>query len=101
MINLVSRRPGDAFEGEALVNLTSRNGQGLTTYVDGPLYDAFRASLTTGTHRQGSRDLDGDGWIDLAESDRVTARPRLFWTGDSGARVYATAGFMAEEWFGG
>ncbi len=101
VINLVSRRPGDAFEGEALVNLTTRNGQDLTTYVAGPLNDSFQISLTAGAHRQSAKDLDGDGWIDMAEYDRVTARPRLFWTGDSGARVYATAGFMAEERIGG
>jgi outer membrane receptor for ferrienterochelin and colicins len=101
VINLVSRRPGDALEGEALVNLTSRSGQDLTTYVAGPLDDSFRASLTAGAHRQSAQDLDDDGWIDMAEYERVTARPRLFWTGAGGARVYATAGFMAEERVGG
>ena len=101
VINLVSRRPGDAFEGEALVNLTTRNGQDVTTYLAGSLNDSFQASLTAGAHRQSAKDLDGDGWIDMAEYDRVTARPRVFWTGDNGARVYATAGFMAEERIGG
>ncbi|WP_206212335.1 TonB-dependent receptor [Wenzhouxiangella sp. XN79A] len=101
VINLVSRRPGNAFEGEALVNLTTRDGQDLTTYVAAPLNPSFSASLTAGAHRQDAKDLDDDGWIDIAEYERVTARPRLFWTADGGARVYATTGFMAEERTGG
>ena len=101
VINLVSRRPGDEFEGEALVNLTSRNGQDLTTYIAAPLDGGFSASMTAGAHRQSAQDLDDDGWIDMAEYQRLTARPRLFWTGEDGARLYATAGFMTEDRVGG
>ncbi len=101
VINLVSRRPGDQFEGEALLNLTTRNGQDLTTYLAGPVNGSFSASLTAGAHRQSAKDLDDDGWIDMAEYERVTARPRLYWSGDNGARVYATAGFTAEDRIGG
>lgn len=101
VINLVSRRPGDAAEGEVLLNVTSRDGQDLTAYAAAPITGALGASLTAGAHRQGLEDFDQDGWIDLPGYERWTARPRLFWQGDNGAEVYATAGFMTEERRGG
>ena len=101
VINLISRRPSDDFEGEALVNLTTRNGQDLTTYWAAPINDAFSASITAGAHRQSAQDFDDDGWIDMASYQRITARPRLFWRGTGGATVYATTGFMTEQREGG
>jgi len=101
VINLISRRPENRFEGEALANLTTRDGQDLTTYLAGPLSDSVGVSLTAGAHRQGAQDFDEDGWIDMAEYRRWTARPRLFWNADQGASVYATLGVMAEERDGG
>jgi len=101
VINLISRRPAARFEGEALANLTSRDGQDLTTYWAGPISDSLGASLTAGAHRQGAQDFDDDGWIDMAEYDRWSVRPRLFWTGNNGARLYATLGLMSEDRVGG
>lgn len=101
VINLVSRRPGDQPESEVLLNLTSRNGQDLTGYTAAPLSDSTGISLTAGAHRQGVQDFDFDGWIDMPGYERWTARPRLFWEGDSGAEVYATLGFMTEQRRGG
>ncbi|HTU09982.1 MAG TPA: TonB-dependent receptor [Allosphingosinicella sp.] len=101
VVNLISRRPGDAFEAEALLNLTSRDGQDLTGYVAGPLGDGWSASLTAGAHRQGRSDLDGDGWLDIPGYERLTARPRLFWQDAGGARIFATFGAMTERREGG
>jgi outer membrane receptor protein involved in Fe transport len=101
VINLVSRRPGGAVEGEVLMNLTTRDGQDLTTYLAAPLNESFGASLTAGAHHQDAQDLDDDGWIDMAAYRRWTARPRLYWNGANGARVYATVGFMTEQRDGG
>lgn len=101
VINLVSRRPGETPEGEVLANLTSRNGQDLTAYAATPLGSDWGASLVGGLHRQSRPDLDGDGWIDLPGYNRWTVRPRLFWQGASGARLYATLGAMGEERRGG
>jgi iron complex outermembrane receptor protein/outer membrane receptor for ferrienterochelin and colicins len=101
VVNLVSRRPGDEREGELLLNLTSRDGLDLTAYGAMPLTDRFGVSLTAGAHRQGLEDFDADGWIDLPEYERWTARPRLFWEGSSGAEVYATLGYMTERRRGG
>jgi iron complex outermembrane receptor protein len=101
VINLVSKRPGDEFEAEVLGNVTTRNGQDLTAYVAGPLSGNAGLSLTVGAHRQSGQDLDGDGWLDMAAYDRLTARPRFQWDGDDGSSVYLTIGAMTEDRVGG
>ena len=101
VINLISRKPGENFESEALLNLTTRDGQDLTTYLATPLNDNWSTSVTAGVHAQSEQDLDSDGWIDLAGYERITARPRLFWNGEDGSRLYATLGVMSEDREGG
>jgi len=101
LINLVTRRPGDAPYAEVLVNVTSRNGQDLTSFSSTPVTDSISASLTAGAHRQTDVDLDKDGWIDLPAYERFTARPRLYITGENGAETYLTLGFMTEDREGG
>ncbi|MFT4653308.1 MAG: outer membrane receptor for ferrienterochelin and colicins [Patiriisocius sp.] len=101
VINLISRRPSQKSEGEVLLNATSQDGQDITTYLAAPISDSLGASFTAGSHHQATQDLDNDGWIDMAGYERFTARPRLFWDGENGASVYATAGFMTEKRQGG
>lgn len=101
VINLVSRRPTDSFEAEALLNATTRDGQDATACVSGPLGGGWSASLTGGAHRQGRSDLDADGWIDIPGYERFTARPRLFWEGAEGASLFVTLGALTEDRVGG
>ena len=101
MINLVSRRPSDEFEGEVLANITSQRGQDLTGYASGPLSGTWSYSLTAGGHWQERRDLDGAGWADIPAYQRYTLRPRLFWQGTSGAEALVTFGAMTEHRRGG
>jgi iron complex outermembrane receptor protein len=101
VINLVSRRPSDRAESELLFNATTRNGQDLTGYTSAPLGAGFGGSLTGGLHRQQRQDLDADGWADIPGHRRWTVRPRLFWSGDNGASVFATIGAMQEDRRGG
>jgi iron complex outermembrane receptor protein len=101
VINLVSRRPADTSEAEALLNATTRDGQDATAYLSGPLGAGWSASLTGGAHRQGRDDLDADGWIDIPGYQRFVARPRLFWEGAGGASLFLTAGAMTEDRIGG
>jgi iron complex outermembrane receptor protein len=101
VINLVSRRPTDAFEAEALLNVTTRDGQDLTAYASAPLGGGWSASLTGGAHRQGRDDLDEDGWIDIPGYERFTARPRLFWEGANEASLFVTLGGLTEKRAGG
>ncbi|WP_339718982.1 TonB-dependent receptor [uncultured Paraglaciecola sp.] len=101
VINLVSRQPKDALSGEMLLNFTTENGQDFTSYVESPLSEGLKGSITAGAHHQNGQDIDNDGWIDLAGYERYTARPRLFWEGNNGETLYATAGFMTEQRAGG
>lgn len=101
VIDLVSRRPGEAFVAETLVNATSRDGQDVTAYLATPLGGGFGASITGGLHRQTEHDLDEDGWLDIPAYDRWTVRPRLFWEGADGAKAYLTVGAMSEQRLGG
>lgn len=100
VINLISRKPGDAFEGEVLANATTRNGQDVTAYLSAPIGQGFSASVTGGAHRQRRQDLDGDGWIDMPGYERLTVRPRFFFEQD-GASAYLTIGAMTEDRRGG
>lgn len=97
VINLVSRRPSPVQQGELLLNATSRGGQDVTAYNSGPLTDVLSYSLTGGFNRQDARDIDGDGWANIPGYHRWTFRPRLFWEGASGAKIYATVGALAEQ----
>lgn len=101
VINLVSRRPGYALESEVLLNATSRDGQDITAYSAAPLSESLGGSITGGYHRQDTRDIDGDGWIDVPGYDRWTVRPRLFWEGGDGAKAFLTVGAMTEKRVGG
>jgi outer membrane receptor for ferrienterochelin and colicins len=101
VINLVSRRPSPVQQGELLLNATSRGGQDVTAYNSGPLTDALSYSLTGGFNRQDAQDIDGDGWANIPGYYRWTFRPRLFWEGANGAKVYATVGALAEQRRGG
>ncbi|MDG1750975.1 MAG: TonB-dependent receptor plug domain-containing protein, partial [Thalassotalea sp.] len=97
VINLISRTPSDVYEGEVLVNATSKNGQDITSYFASPLTDALSASITAGIHQQKEQDLDDDGWIDMAGFERQSARPRFYWQDDNGANLYVTLGVMKEQ----
>ncbi|MBQ4831890.1 TonB-dependent receptor [Pseudoalteromonas sp. MMG010] len=101
VINLISRTPHDEFEGEVLLNATSKNGQDVTTYIAAPVNDDISMSVTGGLHSQKEQDLDDDGWLDVAEYTRATVRPRLYWQNDSGANLYLTVGAMTETRNGG
>lgn len=101
VINLISRTPSDRFEGEVLLNATSKNGQDITSYFAAPISDGFSASLTSGIHQQQGKDLDSDGWLDMAKYKRATMRPRFYWEGEHGANLYWTFGAVTEQRDGG
>ena len=101
VVNLVSRRPGDAHEREILVNRTSRAGTDGILWTSGPIGAQWGYSLLGGVHAQAQRDLDGDGWTDLPGYRRVVARPRLHWDTQQGRSLLVTAGATAERREGG
>ena len=101
VINLVSRRPGDEGEADALLNATSQNGQDVAAYGATPLGGNLGVSMTGGYNRQAIQDLDGDGWADIPYFSRWTLRPRLFLDTDGGTSIMVTGGTMHEQREGG
>lgn len=101
VINLMSRRPGEATSGELILNATTRDGQDLSLYGAAPLIGGWSGSLIATANRQTEHDLDDEGWIDIPGYDRWTARPRLYWAGADGSIAFFTIGAMAEARRGG
>jgi len=101
VINLLSRRPGAESEGEVILNATSRDGQDVSAYGATPFSGGWGGSVLLSANRQTERDIDDDGWIDMAGYERLSARPRLFWDGDDGSSLFLTLGAMTEDRRGG
>ncbi|WP_334182248.1 TonB-dependent receptor plug domain-containing protein [Novosphingobium sp.] len=101
VINLVSRRPASEPQSELLVNATSRGGQDVTAYSSAPISGTLGASVTAGFDRQDRKDLNDDGWADMAGYSRWTVRPRLFWNNGEGSNALLTFGAMTEQRDGG
>lgn len=101
VINLVSKRPGHELASDVLANASGRDGQDLTAYLSGPVSDALGSSTTLAYSHQALDDIDGDGWADVPGYERVSARPRLFWSGEGGEEGFFTIGGMSEQREGG
>jgi outer membrane receptor for ferrienterochelin and colicins len=100
VINLVSRRPENP-EQELLLNRTSQNGTDAVFWLAAPLRGRWQYTMLGGAHHQGRRDLDDDGWADMAGYKRGTLRPRFFWDNGAGRSFFATASAMIENRAGG
>ena len=101
VINLVSRRPGTARDGTALVNQTTRGGTDAVAFLAAPLTRQWGYTLLTGVHHQRQNDLDGDGWTDMPGYERFVIRPRFFFDDGRRRTAFVTAGFTAEDRLGG
>jgi iron complex outermembrane receptor protein len=100
VINLVSRRPM-ASGREVLLNQTSLGGSDATVWVADTNRDPWNWTLIGGFHRQSRRDLDDDGWTDVAGYERGTVRPRMFYSSGAGTTAMLTGGLIAESRQGG
>jgi outer membrane receptor for ferrienterochelin and colicins len=100
VINLVSRRPRED-EREALVNFTSQQGADVTFWLGAEPARGWSWTLLSGYHGQPRRDLDDDGWTDLAHYSRAAVRPRVFFDSGEGTSLFVTAGFIGENREGG
>src|SRR5206468_9314163 len=77
VVNLLSRRPGNAAQQEYLFNRSTRGATDGVVFVGGPLAPTWRASLLAGGHWQDKTDVNDDAWADLAGYSRGVLRPRL------------------------
>jgi iron complex outermembrane receptor protein len=101
VVNLLSRRPGEAFAAEALVNRSTRGATDGVLWLESPLSDRWGLTLLGSAHAQARTDVDGDGWADLPGYTRGVVRPRLFWDDGEGRSLYVTAGGTWEDRTGG
>ncbi len=101
IINLLSRRPGDAAEHEFLLNRSTRGATDAVGFLSGPLARGWSGSMLVGGHWQEAADVDDDAWADLAGYGRAVLRPRVVWDGGGGRSLFATAGFTYEDRDGG
>ena len=98
VVNLVSRRPR-AKESEILLNATTLGGVDATGWVARP--GTWSWSSIGGYHGQLRKDVDGDGWADVAGYDRGMLRPRVTFDNERGTSILITAGLTAENREGG
>ncbi len=101
VVNLLSRRPGDEPEREALVNQSTRGATDGVLWVSSPVSDSWGVTFLGGGHWQDQTDVDGDGWADLPHYERGVARPRLFWDDGQGQSFFLTTGTTLENRTGG
>jgi outer membrane receptor for ferrienterochelin and colicins len=101
VVNLISRRPGEAGEHELMLNQSTLGATDGIGWSSGPLNERWGYTLIASGHRQSRADVDEDGWADLPTYRRAVARPRLFWSGEGGASALVTIGGMIEEREGG
>jgi iron complex outermembrane receptor protein len=100
VINLVSRRPSGP-QREALLNATSLGGSDATVWLADAHKNGWTWSLIGGFHRQGRRDLDEDGWTDVAGYERGMVRPRVAFSNGRGRTISITGGAIVESRKGG
>lgn len=101
IVNLVSRRPEGELEPEVLLNQTVHGGTDASGFLPGRLSSRWGYTLLGAADWQRERDLDHDGWADLAGYRRRVVRPRLFWADGHGDSLLFTIGGTSEERKGG
>jgi iron complex outermembrane receptor protein len=100
VVNLISRRPAEPVH-EFLINRSTLGATDGSLFLASPLSSHWSASLLGGGHWQERRDVDGDGWADLAGYSRGVMRPRFFWDDTNGRTALLTGGITYENRAGG
>ncbi|HTM48004.1 MAG TPA: TonB-dependent receptor [Bryobacteraceae bacterium] len=101
VVNLISRRPSTGPVHEFLVNRSTLGATDASMFLASRLSPHWSASLLGGGDWQEIRDVDHDGWADLAGYARGVVRPRLFWDDKNGRTALLTGGFTYENRSGG
>ena len=101
VVNLIPRRPGPEPVHEFLVNRTTLGGTDATGFVASRLSSTWSMSFLGEGDWQERRDMDRDGWADLAGYSRGVARPRFFRDSGDGRTAMLTGGITYEDRSGG
>jgi iron complex outermembrane receptor protein len=101
VVNLIARRPGSEPIHEILVNRSTLGATDVSAFLASQFSEHWGATLLGTADGQERRDVDGDGWADVAKYARGVVRPRLFWDGGNGRTGFLTGGFTYENRDGG
>jgi iron complex outermembrane receptor protein len=101
VVNLIARRPADEPIRDLLFNRSTLGTTDALAFLAMPGGRTWSMSSLMGGHWQESRDLDEDGWADVAEYERGVARPRLYWKGGEASSGFLTGGLIYENRNGG
>lgn len=97
VVNLISRRPTKEPIREFLFNRSSLGATDGSMFLGSQLTPHWGATLLAGGYGQEHRDLNGDGWADVAGYGRGVFRPRFFWDNKNGGTAVLTAGVTYED----
>ena len=101
VVDLISRRPGPEPVHEFLINRSTLGATDASVFLASQLSSSWGASLLGSGDWQARKDIDGDGWANLAGYARGVVRPRFFWDGGSGRTAFLTGGITYENREGG
>lgn len=101
VVNLISRRPAAKPVHEFLLNRSTLGATDMSLFVASRLSSKWGASFLGSGDWQEKKDIDRDGWADLAGYARGVVRPRFFWDGGHGRSALLTGGVTYEERSGG
>jgi outer membrane receptor for ferrienterochelin and colicins len=101
VVNLIARRPGPEPIHELLLNRSTLGATDVSLFLASRLSPKWGGSLLAGGHGQERRDIDRDGWADLAKYARGVVHPRFFWDGGNGRTGFLTGGIVYENREGG
>jgi iron complex outermembrane receptor protein len=101
VVDLISRRPTAEPIHEFLLNASTLGAIDGSSFLAAPLSPNWSTSLLVSGNAQQRRDLNGDGWADLADYARGVLRPRFFWDDKNGHTVLLTSGGTYEDRAGG
>ena len=101
VVNLIARRPTNEPIHEFLFNWSSLGETDGSMFLASQLTPHWGASFLGGAYFQKLRDVNGDGWADVAGYLRGVFRPRLYWDNQKGATVLLAGGVTYEDRSGG
>jgi len=101
VVNLIARRPTNEPIHEFLFNWSSLGETDGSMFLASQLTPHWGASFLGGEYFQKQRDVNGDGWADVAGYSRGVFRPRLYWDNQKGATVLLAGGVTYEDRSGG
>lgn len=97
VVDLISRHPGADPVHEVLINRSTLGATDASLFLASRLTSKWGWSLLGTGDWQDRRDLDSDGWADVAGYTRGVVRPRFYWDGGEGRTGFLTGGNHIRE----